>query len=163
MYERTWPVVNNTAQMLGRDGQTPVCEDVGEDALAGDGPHAGSGAGAARHVLRNADAPVHLTVGAGGQKEGHQGFERETPVWLATKIGDAWGFGTLTVWANGTGLVWRQYRNGDSASAASDVLVDEMVLVKDGPGRLDNERQDDPQFSVDRRCGAGYSECTGVQ
>ena len=157
MYERTWPLVNNTARMLGRDGRTPVCEDVREltavDQNDADGTVAQP---ATHHLIRNADAPVHLTVGAGGQKEGHQGFEPEPPpAWLATKVGNAWGFGTLTVWANGTGLIWRQYLNGPPG-AANDVLVDEMILVKDGPGRYDNERQDDPEFSVDRRCGEGY-------
>lgn len=65
---------------------------------------------------------VYITIGDGGNLEGHDAKYYEQPEWSAFRNGTEYGYGTLTVLP--TKLWWKWYRNEDKQF----VFRDEMVV-----------------------------------
>lgn len=61
-------------------------------------------------------APIYVTVGDGGNREGHADEWGPAPAWSAYRNGGTFGFGAVTV-ANATHLLWEWRRDVDGAEA----------------------------------------------
>lgn len=68
------------------------------------------------------NAPVYITIGDGGNLEGHANEYYEKPKWSAFRNGTDYGYGTLTI-VNKNKLLWRWYRNEDMEYVFRDVIL----------------------------------------
>jgi hypothetical protein len=66
--------------------------------------------------------PVYITIGDGGNLEGHDNTYIADPEWSAFRNGTQYGYGTLTV--SNKKMVWKWYRNTDKQM----VFRDETIL-----------------------------------
>lgn len=76
-------------------------------------------------VFRNetrADGVVYVTIGDGGNREGHATTYFEQPSWSAYRNGTQYGHGQLSLWSKDK-LTWRWFRNVDGRFASKDELV----------------------------------------
>lgn len=73
-------------------------------------------------------APVYITIGDGGNIEGHANEYYEKPVWSAFRNGTDYGYGTMTI-LNKNKLLWRWYRNEDRDYVFRDVVMLNNVYI----------------------------------
>ena len=70
----------------------------------------------------NPVGPIYITIGDGGNIEGHAtNYQEPPPVWSAYRNGTQYGYGTLTI-INSTQMYWRWYRNVDSQYVFRDLI-----------------------------------------
>ena len=70
----------------------------------------------------NPVGPIYITIGDGGNIEGHAtNYQEPPPVWSAYRNGTQYGYGTLTI-INSTQMLWRWYRNVDSQYVFRDLI-----------------------------------------
>jgi len=67
-------------------------------------------------------APVYITIGDGGNLEGHSKEFYEQPVWSAYRNGTQYGYGTVTI-LNSNKLQWKWLRNKDDEYVYSDSII----------------------------------------
>jgi predicted phosphodiesterase len=65
---------------------------------------------------------VYITVGDGGNLEGHARLFGEQPEWSAFRNGTDYGYGTITL-LNPNKLLWRWYRNQDNQFIFKDSII----------------------------------------
>ncbi len=70
----------------------------------------------------NIRAPIYITVGDGGNLEGHARKFYEKPLWSAFRNGTDYGYGTLDI-INLNKAQWRWYRNQDKQFVSKDVIT----------------------------------------
>ena len=74
------------------------------------------------------NAPVYITIGDGGNIEGHANEYYEKPKWSAFRNGTDYGYGTMTI-LNKNKLLWRWYRNEDRQYVFRDgILLDNHIF-----------------------------------
>lgn len=73
-------------------------------------------------------APIYITIGDGGNLEGHANEYYEKPKWSAFRNGTDYGYGTMTI-LNENKLLWRWYRNEDRQYVFRDgILLDNHIF-----------------------------------
>jgi hypothetical protein len=70
----------------------------------------------------NLKAPIYITIGDGGNLEGHAKKYYEQPSWSAYRNGTNYGYGTLEI-INLNKAQWKWYRNQDKQFIAKDVIT----------------------------------------
>jgi hypothetical protein len=70
----------------------------------------------------NSRAPVYITIGDGGNLEGHARKYYEQPTWSAYRNGTDYGYGTLDI-INLNKAQWKWYRNQDRQFIAKDIIT----------------------------------------
>ncbi|RYG60608.1 hypothetical protein EON64_19170 [archaeon] len=76
-------------------------------------------------VFRNetrSDGVVYVTIGDGGNREGHANTYYEQPSWSAYRNGTQYGHGELSLWSRDK-LTWRWVRNVDGEIFSKDELT----------------------------------------
>ena len=68
------------------------------------------------------DGPVYITIGDGGNLEGHANTYYEQPEWSAYRNGTQYGYGTLTV-VDQSRLIWKWFRNIDGKYIFRDSII----------------------------------------
>lgn len=69
-----------------------------------------------------ADGVVYVTIGDGGNREGHAATYYEQPAWSAYRNGTQYGHGQLSLWSKDK-LTWRWFRNVDGQIFSKDELL----------------------------------------
>jgi hypothetical protein len=72
--------------------------------------------------------PVYITIGDGGNLEGHDTQYVGQPEWSAFRNGTQYGYGTLSI--NNDKMVWKWYRNIDKQMVFRDMTVMCNVFIK---------------------------------
>lgn len=72
--------------------------------------------------------PVYITIGDGGNLEGHDTQYVETPEWSAFRNGTQYGYGTLEI--RNDKMVWKWYRNIDKQIVFRDMTILCNVFIK---------------------------------
>lgn len=91
--------------------------------------------GVARGRLRE-EAPVHITVGEGGCREGHSKYRFPDPEpWVVTRDNTEFGFGTMD-FVNATTVRWRWIHNVDVSTPATRDFTDEVVFTNQWYDRI---------------------------
>lgn len=67
-------------------------------------------------------ATVYITIGDGGNFEGHAKTYYEQPIWSAFRNGTDYGFGTITL-LNSNKLQWKWFRNQDRQFVYRDTVI----------------------------------------
>jgi hypothetical protein len=70
----------------------------------------------------NLNAPIYITIGDGGNLEGHAKKYYEQPIWSAYRNGTDYGYGTLEI-INLNKAQWKWYRNQDKQFITKDVIT----------------------------------------
>ena len=68
------------------------------------------------------DGVVYVTIGDGGNREGHANTYYAQPSWSAYRNGTQYGHGELSLW-NKEKLTWRWFRNVDGSIVDKDELI----------------------------------------
>ena len=70
----------------------------------------------------NSKAPIYITIGDGGNLEGHARRYYEQPIWSAYRNGTDYGYGTLEI-INLNKAQWKWYRNQDRQFVSKDIIT----------------------------------------
>ena len=70
----------------------------------------------------NSKAPIYITIGDGGNLEGHARRYYEQPIWSAYRNGTDYGYGTLEI-LNLNKAQWKWYRNQDKQFISKDIIT----------------------------------------
>lgn len=68
------------------------------------------------------DGIVYITIGDGGNREGHAVTYYEQPSWSAYRNGTQYGHGQLSLWSKDK-MTWRWFRNVDGQIVSKDELI----------------------------------------